>query len=215
MIQSWMVLAVLLNSPFAGASSTESVVGKINVPKDAGIENGELFVAWTDKCWGTKPDKKLLAKKLELVQSGNRYAPKAMVALVGQKLGVHNADKIQHNSFALKSVKFDSGLQKPDSTYDVLLDKPGVTKVFCRIHPSMVGEVLVLPHTCYKELRWPADFDGKRFTFHGENGKMWLWSPRLKKFLSAEPKEKNAGVEFDLKKEDFVPTASAPSATYQ
>src|SRR5262249_52883697 len=126
--------------------------GAVTVKIGDGVTIGDddLFVSWSDACTGkTKPD----PKGLDISEKNFQYAPRALVATLGTKLRVHNQDKEKHNSFALKNVAFDSGLQKPGSTYEVALAKPGVTKLFCRVHSRMAADVLVLDKPCFRELR--------------------------------------------------------------
>jgi hypothetical protein len=127
-------------------------------------------------------------------------------------LAIHNADKIQHNSFSVKAIKFDSGLQKPDSTNGVKLEKPGVTKVFCRIHPSMISEVLVLNNKCFVEMRASElkETPGAILEEGGPLAKIWLWSPALKSFHSRKIQD---GAVFTLSKSDFLTSSkSTPSS---
>jgi plastocyanin len=172
------VIAALFFTAFTPAAD---LTGSVKVPEGVKIADDDLFVAWTDVC-----SSKTKAPDVELVQNDFMYAPRALVTTVGAKLHVRNGDKAQHNSFALKNVSFDSGLQKPGTTYEVLLDKPGVTKVFCRIHPKMASEVLALPNPCFRKISG-ADLT-KGFTLPlppgGKGGKVWLWSPRLRAFQS-------------------------------
>lgn len=204
MIQSWLLVVLSSISPQpALAGATAKVMVKIQLGEGVSLHDDEVFVAWNDSCT-LKPKE----KKVTLTQSGNRFQPRALVAQVGQVLAIHNADKIQHNSFSVKAIKFDSGLQKPDSINAVKLDKPGVTKVFCRIHPSMISEVLVLDNKCFVEVRASELKEGKGAPLDGggPQAKIWLWSPSLKSFHSRKIQD---GAVFTLSKSDFL-TSSKP-----
>lgn len=199
MIQSWLLVLLVGASPGEAAK----VAVKVSVPAEVALKDDELFVVWSDACTA-----KAAAKKLTLRQEGSAYKPRALVAQLGQVLAIHNIDKIQHNSFALKSIKFDSGLQKPDSTEEVKLDKSGVTKVFCRIHPTMAADVLVLNNKCFVELA-AADLKagkGAELEAGGAKGKFWLWSPALKTFHSRALAD---GASFALAKDHFSPTVKS------
>lgn len=186
----------------AGAAKLEVTV---RLPDGVELSDDDVFVAWSDGC-----TQKAKEKKVILHQSGNTYQPRALVAQAGQLLAIHNGDKIQHNSFALKAVKFDGGLQKPESTHEVKLDKPGVTKVFCRIHPSMAADVLVLNNKCFsqltvKELR-ASGGKGGELEQGSPKAKVWLWSPLLKTFHSRGAGD---GATFSLAKEHFLVTVKS------
>jgi plastocyanin len=201
------VVLVVVGALFAGVSpAAPPLPGSVKLAPGVRLEDEDLFVVWTDSCAA----KTRAGGKHELVQKNFHYAPRALVALLGDKLLVHNRDEAKHNSFALQNVAFDSGLQKPGTTYEVALGKPGVTKVFCRIHSKMAADVLVLTNPCYRELRGakalgafelPAPLGGKT--------KAWLWSPRLKSFRSLEAKA-GARVDFTLTEKDFLEAAPPP-----
>ena len=201
MIQSWLLVLLVGASPVEAAK----VAVKVSLPAEVALKDDELFVVWSDACTA-----KAAAKKLTLRQEGNAYKPRALVAQLGQALVIHNGDQIQHNSFALKAIKFDSGLQKPESNSDVKLDKSGVTKVFCRIHPTMTADVLVLNNKCFVELN-AADLKagkGAELEAGGGKGKFWLWSPALKTFHSRALAD---GASFSLAKDHFSPTVKRGS----
>jgi plastocyanin len=175
----WLVAALYFAAPAPGAE----IAGTMKVPDGVKVADDDLFVAWVDVCGS-----KVKGPDVELVQNDFMYSPRALVTTVGSKLNVRNGDKAKHNSFALKNVSFDSGLQKPDTTYEVLLDKPGVTKVFCRIHPKMAADVLALPNPCFRKISGANLARG--FTLPlppgGKGAKVWLWSPRLRAFQSLQ-----------------------------
>jgi len=197
------VLAILFFA-LASHAAPGPIEGSVHYSGDIGLSSADLFVVWSDSCSAA-------AKKgpdVELVQNDFHYGPHALVTTTGAKLRVHNGDKAQHNSFALNNVSFDSGLQKPGTTYEVKLNQPGITKVFCRIHPSMEADVLVLTNPCYKEISGNAlagEFDLPA-PAPGKPPVVWLWSTRLKKFLSqtVAPGKK---VEFNLTPGDFMEPA--------
>lgn len=179
----------------------------VSQPGELSLGEEDVFVAWADSC-GLRA-KKGQPEKIDLDEIKTTYTPRVIVAQVGQTLRVRNQDKIKHNSFALKVLEFDSGLQKPGSDYEVKLSKPGLTKVFCRIHPSMVSDVLVLNNLCFKrvsgaglgEISVPGASRGK--------GKIWLWGSRLKGFHSA-PSDSSGRAKISLEKADFVEKVSKP-----
>ncbi len=191
---------------FAGAPLAVSV----KVPDSAPVGAKDVFVAWTDVC---AQKSKSAKSTVSVAEKDAHYVPPALVAQVGDKLLVNNQDKVKHNSFALKSVNFDSGLQLPGTTYSVPLERPGVTKLFCRIHPKMAADVLVLPNSCFLRLEGTAGL--AKFELpappEGKSAKVWLWSPRLKSFASAVATGGRA--EITLKGGDFLPAPSEPSSS--
>lgn len=193
----------------AGLASAGSLKGKVQFPAGTAMTDSDLFVVWTDACSvKAKP-----VGAVTLDEKDFHFSPGAVVAQVGQTLRIRNGDKAKHNSFALKNVTFDSGLQKPGMNYEVVLSKPGLTKIFCRIHSKMAAEVLVLNTGCYRELRGGGAgvaFELDNFR-GGKDAKVWLWSPRLKAFRSASA----GGAVFTLGKGDFLEIAPPKSEVQQ
>ena len=166
-------------------------------------------MVWTEHC----SQKKMGKNFLELVQKDFRYEPSSLVAVKGERLRVRNEDKAQHNSFALQRVGFDSGLQKTGTKYDVELTNPGLTKVFCRIHPKMVADVLVLPSPCYVEIHGEKEMASFSLPAppKGNPGKAWLWSPNLKGFQRVSLKD-GEPLEFFLDESMFLKKVEAATA---
>lgn len=156
-------------------AAAATISGKILVPPNTGLGAGESFVVFADKCSMKSPANDTVVLK----EQNKAYHPEVLVGVEGQKLVIQNADTIQHNSFALKAQKFDSGLQKQNSAHSEVLKKAGVTKIFCRIHPSMQASLLTVKNPCFTvvksgggEFNLPNIPEGPATVF--------LWNPRLK-----------------------------------
>jgi plastocyanin len=193
-----MLTSVMVTLFFSAIAPAAELIGSVKVPEGVKIADNDLFVAWTDVC-----SSKAKTPDVELVQNEFMYSPRALVTTVGAKLRVRNGDKAQHNSFALKNVSFDSGLQKPGTNYEVPLSKPGVTKVFCRIHPKMAADVLALPNSCFRKISGTDLAGGFKLPVPpaGKAAKVWLWSPRLRAYQSLDWSQG--------KKAEFAPPADA------
>lgn len=196
----------LLGVPVHADSSVTAVVS-VKLPGDLKLTDEDIFVAWVDDCRSSVKD----VKSPVIVEEKFIFSPRALVAKEGQTLRIVNKDQVQHNSFALKTLAFDSGLQKPGSSHGVKLAKPGVTKIFCRIHPKMSAEVLVLKKSSCHRVGNATELAEKKLVISNSGvGKVWLWSPRLKKFHS---QAQSAGsVEFKLAKSDFLETVATPAS---
>lgn len=74
-----------------------------------------------------------------------RFEPHVLAVPKGTVVSFPNVDKIFHNAFSLTpGSEFDLGLYRGGASKDVPLDKPGVVRVYCNIHPKMAAYVLVL-----------------------------------------------------------------------
>lgn len=80
-------------------------------------------------------------------QINKRFQPALLVVPVGATVQFPNADPIDHNVFSVSPVKtFDLGLYGAGKAKTVTFDKPGPVRIYCNIHPQMIGDVIVLPN---------------------------------------------------------------------
>lgn len=77
-------------------------------------------------------------------QKDERFRPNALVVQAGTTVDFLNSDNFYHNVFSLSAPrKFDLGRYRQGVVKSVTFDKIGLVKLFCDIHPSMLGYVLV------------------------------------------------------------------------
>lgn len=80
----------------------------------------------------------------QLLQQGRRFRPHVLVVPVGAVVEFPNHDPFFHNVFSLFDGKrFDLGLYEAGSTKTVTFNSPGVSYIFCNIHPEMSAVVIV------------------------------------------------------------------------
>jgi plastocyanin len=80
-----------------------------------------------------------------LVQRNKSFEPHVLVVRVGSLVEFPNRDPFFHNVFSLFDGKrFDLGLYEAGTTRNMLFDKPGISYIFCNIHPEMSAAVLAL-----------------------------------------------------------------------
>jgi plastocyanin len=90
------------------------------------------------------------AQHPKLVQKNKSFEPHVLVVPVGTLVEFPNRDPFFHNVFSLFDGKrFDLGLYEAGSTRNVLFDKPGVSYIFCNIHPEMSAVVIALNSPYY------------------------------------------------------------------
>ena len=79
-------------------------------------------------------------------QRDARFSPPFLVVAVGQPLEMANDDAIYHNVFSYSRPNdFDLGLYPAGESRTLVLDHPGVVKLYCSIHESMNATILVTP----------------------------------------------------------------------
>jgi plastocyanin len=87
---------------------------------------------------------------LQLIQRNKSFEPHLLVVPVGAVVEFPNRDPFFHNVFSLfEGKRFDLGLYEAGSTRDVVFDKPGISYIFCDIHPEMSAVIIALPTPYY------------------------------------------------------------------
>jgi plastocyanin len=82
-----------------------------------------------------------------LDQRNERFVPHLLPVMVGTVVDFPNSDRTYHNVFSLSRAKrFDLGRYATGKTKSVLMDRPGVVRVFCDIHSHMNAFILVFAH---------------------------------------------------------------------
>ena len=85
-----------------------------------------------------------------LVQKGKMFQPHVLVVPVGSVVEFPNRDPFFHNVFSLfEGKRFDLGLYEAGTTREVHFTKPGVSYIFCNIHPEMSAVVIAIPTPYY------------------------------------------------------------------
>jgi plastocyanin/cytochrome c556 len=81
----------------------------------------------------------------KLSQKLRQFQPRVLPVVVGTTVEFPNDDTIFHNVFSLSKTKpFDLGLYEPGHTASVALDRTGLVKVYCNVHPDMNASIVVL-----------------------------------------------------------------------
>jgi len=85
-----------------------------------------------------------------LLQKNRTFVPHLLVVPIGSVVQFPNADPFFHNVFSLYDGKrFDLGLYEAGSSKSVTFSSPGVSYIFCNIHPEMSAVVISLPTPLY------------------------------------------------------------------
>jgi hypothetical protein len=81
----------------------------------------------------------------QLVQKNKNFEPHILVIQVGSTVQFPNKDPFFHNVFSLFDGKrFDLGLYEGGSTNSARFDRPGVSFLFCNIHPEMSAVIIAV-----------------------------------------------------------------------
>lgn len=131
----------------AGSAAAQStfhakiIVESASARKD--VSNAGVVV-WLMPLSGEMPP--VEPKRARLAQHNKQFEPHLLVIPVGSTVDFPNQDPFFHNVFSLyKGKRFDLGLYEAGTSRAVKFDKPGVSFIFCNIHPEMSGVVMALP----------------------------------------------------------------------
>jgi hypothetical protein len=120
-------------------------------------------VIWLEPMEGTPALPFVPRDHYTLLQKHRTFIPHLQVIPVGSMVQFPNADPFYHNVFSLyEGKRFDLGLYEAGSSKSVTFSRPGVSYIFCNIHPEMSAVVLALSTPLY------AIADGHNsFVLHG------------------------------------------------
>lgn len=138
------------------ANASEVVAqAKVNLAKSArGMEHpsNEGVVVWLTRIdTPMEPATPIAAKShLQLAQKNKQFVPHLLVVPVGSVVDFPNLDPFFHNVFSrFDGKRFDLGLYESGTSRSVHFDRPGVSYIFCNIHPEMSAVVVTVPTQYY------------------------------------------------------------------
>jgi plastocyanin len=80
-----------------------------------------------------------------LDQRDVQFTPRVLAVQVGTKVRFPNNDRVFHNVFSYHDgTRFDLGLYPVGTVKQVPFDRPGLSRIFCNIHPEMAAYLMVL-----------------------------------------------------------------------
>ena len=80
-----------------------------------------------------------------LEQRQLQFLPHVLAVQVGTRVKFPNEDRVFHNVFSYHEGKrFDLGLYPVGAVKDVDFNQPGLSRIFCNIHPQMAAYVMVV-----------------------------------------------------------------------
>jgi plastocyanin len=90
------------------------------------------------------------ATNLRLVQKNKSFEPHILVVPAGSVVEFPNRDPFFHNVFSLfEGKRFNLGLYEAGTSQTVRFDRPGISYIFCNIHPEMSAVVITLATPLY------------------------------------------------------------------
>ena len=138
MILRWLISFSLGLPAFSG-----TVNGKVSLT-DSKTKDFSGVVIWLEPVAGPAALPRSTARA-QILQKNKTFSPHILVVTTGTTVDFPNNDPIFHNAFSnFEGKVFDIGLYPPGTSKSVRLDRPGVVRVFCNIHPTMSAVIVVL-----------------------------------------------------------------------
>lgn len=83
--------------------------------------------------------------RYQMLQHHKHFEPHLLAIPVGTMVEFPNLDPFFHNVFSMfDGNRFDLGLYESGKSHTVTFSKPGISYIFCNIHPEMSAVVVVL-----------------------------------------------------------------------
>ena len=138
-----LALALLIAPVFTSAAGLEGHVGLVVDGKPLRAEEAVEVVVYfrPSAAIAVQPP----AQPYVMSTKRKQFTPRILPVVVGSKISFPNQDPILHNAFSTsKDNAFDVGLYGSGEEQTVTLAHAGYVRVYCNVHHSMVGHILVL-----------------------------------------------------------------------
>jgi plastocyanin len=139
-MRSWLLFIAVLG-PIASTASVPAPLDLHGTTR-ARDRSEPHAVVWLDAPAGLAPE---AAPKVVLDQRNLDFWPHILAVRVGTVVEFPNNDRVFHNVFSFHDgKKFDLGLYPVGTMRRVTFDHPGLSRIFCNIHPNMGAHVMVV-----------------------------------------------------------------------
>ena len=134
--------------------------------------------------------------RVVLDQRNTTFSPRVLAVRVGTTVEFPNNDRVFHNVFSFHNGKrFDLGLYPVGTVKRVTFDHPGLSRIFCNIHPNMAAYIMVVdsPYLAVSDARGEfvmSAVEPKSYTYHA-------WRPGRSELTGTVLVEAGAAVRVD------------------
>jgi plastocyanin len=136
-----MSLLAMLSTPSPALTGTLS--GRVTLIKNGtALADASNAVVWLE---GARKGSPAAPPKAMMKSEKKRFTPRVVVVERRGTVDFPNVDPIYHNVFSVSGEnRFDLGLYRAGASKEKEFDQPGLVRVYCNIHPNMVGFVMVV-----------------------------------------------------------------------
>ncbi|HET7841473.1 MAG TPA: carboxypeptidase regulatory-like domain-containing protein [Terriglobia bacterium] len=142
------LLAVSLISLLPAGLAAVTVSGRVSVTggsKKAGHSPAVVWLTSLSDPPAPMPSPDAPPSTYRLVQKNKEFRPHLLIIPAGAMVEFPNQDPFFHNVFSLFDGKrFDLGLYEAGSTRSIKFSRPGISYIFCNIHPEMSAVIIAL-----------------------------------------------------------------------
>ena len=142
------MLCLLMLAPILAAAQQSVLKAHVEIKRDGHrLKDASQAVVWLNPVGGAiiATPRQEETQIPQLVQKNKSFQPSLLVIPVGGKVEFPNRDPFFHNVFSLfEGKRFDLGLYESGTTRFVQFDKPGISYIFCNIHPQMSAVIVAL-----------------------------------------------------------------------
>lgn len=150
--RAWIAVLTLCFSSTGLRAQVATVRGHVEVDGAARAAHASFpgTVVWLTPIGGAASATPLAASPVRLTQKNKTFEPHVLVVPAGSAVEFPNRDPFFHNVFSLfEGKRFDLGLYEAGTSRIVHFDRPGISYIFCNIHPEMSGVVVTLTTPYY------------------------------------------------------------------
>ncbi len=124
----------------SGTAQGRTVIKHLNKHHEGNNGNVVIWLSPLDA-----PAPRQAVRHYQILQKNKQFTPHVLVIPLGSEVAFPNEDVYFHNVFSLyKGERFDLGLYEEGASRSVRFEMPGVSFVFCNIHPTMNAYVITL-----------------------------------------------------------------------
>lgn len=176
------LLAAVLAGLCAGALEAREVTGRVSFSGKRGAQLADPRHAVVYFQPASPTSAPPLAPVVMSTQD-KEFVPRVLAVTPGTEVRFPNEDPILHNVFSVSVENtFDLGLYGKGKWKAHSFDGSGIVRIFCNVHHSMVGYVVVLP-TPYFVL---ADARGRfRLDVPDQAGQLVIWHPQARAWFTS------------------------------
>jgi len=150
------LLALLLSAPaYAGAATISGHIDLSSEGKSLRPEEAQDAIVY----FRPKQPPRTRGGTAVMGTRHRQFVPRVLAVTVGSQVRFPNEDPILHNAFSTsKDNGFDVGLYGEGEGQVVTFTHPGYVRVYCNVHHSMIGHILVLDTPYYVQPDANGDF---------------------------------------------------------